>query len=133
MTNLNSKVRILHYDNYIKKILYMYKFLIFFCLGQVIWVVGAGRGLGASISVSAAARGARLVLTSRTKNDLEKVKTECLDAGRYKEMKSEDVLVLPFDVSNTLEHEKHVKKVIDQMGKISGNRMSSKKSVSINQ
>jgi len=88
--------------------------------GQVIWVVGAGRGLGASISVSAAARGARLVLTSRTKNDLEKVKTECLDAGRYKEMKSEDVLVLPFDVSNTLEHEKHVKKVIDKMGKISG-------------
>ena len=88
--------------------------------GKVIWIVGASRGLGAAISVSAAARGAKLVLSARTKNDLEKVKTECLDAGRYHEMKTEDVLVLPMDISNTDDNERNVKKVIDKMSKISG-------------
>ena len=76
--------------------------------------------MGAAIAVCAASKGARLVLSSRTKVDLEKVKTECLDAGRYREMKTEDVLVLPLDVSNTPEHEAGVKKVLDKMGKISG-------------
>ena len=60
------------------------------------------------------------MLTSRTRNELEKVKTECLDAGRYKELKSEDVLVLPFDLSNIDDHEVHVAKVLENMGKISG-------------
>ena len=88
--------------------------------GKVIWIIGAGRGLGAAIAVSAASKGARLVLSSRTRADLEKVKTECLEAGRYKEMKTEDILVLPLDVSNTLDHEASVKKVLAKMGKISG-------------
>ena len=88
--------------------------------GKVIWIIGAGRGLGAAMAVSAASQGARLVLSARTRADLEKVKTECLEAGRYKEMKTEDILVLPLDVSNTLEHEASVKKVLSTMGKISG-------------
>ena len=58
-------------------------------------------------------------MTSRTKSDLDKVKTKCLEAGRAKEVKNEDVLVLSCDVSNTQEHEKLVQKVIDKMGKIS--------------
>ena len=60
------------------------------------------------------------MLSARTRADLEKVRTKCLEAGRYKEMKPEDVLVLPLDVSNTLEHEASVKKVLAKMGKISG-------------
>ena len=88
--------------------------------GRVLWIVGAGRGVGSAIAISAAARGAKLVLTARNKNELEKVKTECLNAGRYQELKSEDILVLPFDISKMEDHDKHVKKVLEKMGKISG-------------
>ena len=88
--------------------------------GKVIWVTGASRGLGAAMAVLAAKHGAKVVISARTKNDLEKVKTDCLDAGRYKDLKSEDILVLPFDIGRTEEHQKQYEKVVDKMGKISG-------------
>merc|ERR1711990_185099 len=88
--------------------------------GKVIWLTGASRGLGAAMAVVAAKHGAKVVISARTKNDLEKVKTDCLDAGRYKDLKSEDILVLPFDIGKTEEHQKQYEKVVEKMGKISG-------------
>ena len=72
------------------------------------------------MAVVAAKHGAKVVISARTKNDLEKVKTDCLDAGRYKDLKSEDILVLPFDIGKTEDHQKQYEKVLDKMGKISG-------------
>ena len=72
------------------------------------------------MAVVAAKHGAKLVISARTKNDLEKVKTDCLEAGRYRDLKSEDVLVLPFDIGKTEEHQKQYEKVVEKMGKISG-------------
>ena len=85
----------------------------------MLWVVGASSGLGAAIAVDAAKHGAKIVLTARRKKELEKVKTSCLDAGRYWDMKTGDVLVLPLDITNTGDLEGAVKTVIKKMGKIS--------------
>ena len=88
--------------------------------GKVIWVTGASRGLGAALAVAAAKHGARLIISARTKSGLEKTKTDCLDAGRYRDLKSEDVLVLPFDLSKTEDHQKLCQTAVEKMGKISG-------------
>ena len=87
--------------------------------GQVIWVTGASSGIGAAVAVEAAKHGARLVLSARRKNQLEKVKTSCLDAGRYRDMKSADVLVLPLDITKMGDHEGAMKTTLKKMGKIS--------------
>ena len=87
--------------------------------GQVIWVTGASSGIGAAVAVDAARHGARLVLSARRKMELEKIKTSCLDAGRYRDMKSADVLVLSLDMTSMGDHEGAVKTVLKRMGKIS--------------
>ena len=73
--------------------------------GQVIWVTGASCGIGAAVAVEAARHGARLVLSARRKKELEKIKTSCLDAGRYRDMKSADVLLLSLDMTSMGDHE----------------------------
>ena len=88
--------------------------------GKVVWVVGASRGLGAALAVTAAKHGARLIISARTRTDLERTKTDCLDAGRYRDIKSEDVFVLPFDLSKTEDHKKLCQTAVEKMGKISG-------------
>ena len=45
--------------------------------GRVILITGASRGLGAAVAKACAARGARLVLTARTRGALEEVDDAC--------------------------------------------------------
>lgn len=49
--------------------------------GQLALVTGASRGIGAAIAESLGARGAHVVLTARTTNDLEAVEQRIFDAG----------------------------------------------------
>lgn len=49
--------------------------------GKVAIVTGAGRGIGKNISLSLAEEGCRLVLISRTRSQLEKVKQEIVQKG----------------------------------------------------
>jgi NAD(P)-dependent dehydrogenase (short-subunit alcohol dehydrogenase family) len=45
--------------------------------GKIIWVTGAGKGLGRAIAAGLAAAGATVVATSRTERDLKELASEC--------------------------------------------------------
>ena len=58
---------------------------------KTIWITGASSGIGRSLTILLAKRGAKVVITARRKYELEKVKLECGNA---------DVHVHPFDLSD---------------------------------
>jgi len=59
--------------------------------GRVVWVTGASSGIGEALAVSAAQAGAKLVLTARREQELERVRARCPDPSR--------VLVLAADLT----------------------------------
>ena len=61
---------------------------------QVVWITGASSGIGEALAVRMAARGAKVVLSARNKQELERVAARCLEKG------ASDVLVLPLDVAD---------------------------------
>lgn len=61
--------------------------------GQVMWVTGAGKGIGAGIARLAAAHGAEVWLTSRTAADVEALAAELRKSGG-------DAHAAPADVTN---------------------------------
>jgi short-subunit dehydrogenase len=63
---------------------------------KVVLITGASRGLGFAIAHEVAARGARLVLTSRHLDDLERAKARLVAAG---DVAAEDVWIRASDVS----------------------------------
>lgn len=46
--------------------------------GKVVWLTGASTGLGEAMAYELASVGAKLVLTARSEDLLEKVKEECI-------------------------------------------------------
>ncbi|GBN81911.1 hypothetical protein AVEN_126619-1 [Araneus ventricosus] len=46
--------------------------------GKVVWVTGASTGLGEAMAYELASVGAKLILTARNKDLLQKVKEECI-------------------------------------------------------
>ncbi|KAL0036520.1 hypothetical protein WJX77_011154 [Trebouxia sp. C0004] len=60
---------------------------------QVVWITGASQGLGEELAHYFAAHGARLILSSRKKEQLQRVKAECI--GKHA---PDGIKVLPFDL-----------------------------------
>ncbi|KAF8781412.1 dehydrogenase/reductase SDR family member 7-like [Argiope bruennichi] len=85
--------------------------------GKVIWVTGASTGLGEAMAYELASVGAKLILTARSKDLLQKVKEECIERSNGK-LSKEDILVLPFDISNLECHKDHVENAINHFKKI---------------
>ena len=63
--------------------------------GKVIWVTGASSGIGEALVYALSAAGAKLILSSRRKEELERVKIRCVQP--------QNVAIIPFDQG--VEHE----------------------------
>jgi short-subunit dehydrogenase len=61
--------------------------------GKVIWITGASSGIGEALTYELAKRGARLILSSRRKGELEKVKGNCAVETQI------NIRVLPLDLA----------------------------------
>lgn len=63
--------------------------------GKVIWITGASSGIGEALAYALANKGAKLILSARRKEELERVKGNCHAEGQP------NVRVLPIDLSET--------------------------------
>ncbi|CAG7816755.1 unnamed protein product [Allacma fusca] len=84
--------------------------------GKVIWLTGASGGIGEAIAKEFAKCGAKLALSARRHDQLERVKTECL--AQNSSLKDEDILVLPLDMVDFKSHEPAFQRVKEKFGKV---------------
>lgn len=83
--------------------------------GLVVWVTGASSGIGEELVYQLAQCGARLILSSRRENELQRVKCHCVEhLGRQ----DEDILVLPLDLLERQSHEAKTKAALQYFGHI---------------
>lgn len=70
--------------------------------GKVVWIVGASQGLGRALAVTWAARGARLVLSSRNGETLGRLKDQLVRNNAT--MRDGDVAIVPFDITDSFDN-----------------------------
>lgn len=78
---------------------------------KVFWITGASSGIGEATAYEAAEKGAKLVLSARRKNELERVKSNC-------NLPEQDILILPIDLENFDEIQPAVDQVMAHFGRI---------------
>lgn len=78
---------------------------------KVIWITGASSGIGEALAMAFAKEGAKLVLSSRRKEELERVKTAC-------KLNDTNCLILPFDLADTSQSKSLTEQVIKKFGVI---------------
>lgn len=84
-------------------------------MSGVIWITGASSGIGEAFAREFSRLGGyRLVLSARRETELQRVKAICVSQGSN----SDDVLVLPVDVTDTDTHDGKVNTVLDAFGQI---------------
>lgn len=84
--------------------------------GKVVWVVGASQGIGKSLAVRWAISGARLILSSRNRDALLRVKNELLSEHGIRD---DDVFILPLDITdNFINIEKAAQSAFQQFNKV---------------
>ncbi|CAN1565382.1 DltE Short-chain dehydrogenases of various substrate specificities [Spirosomataceae bacterium] len=78
---------------------------------KIVWITGASSGIGEATAYQMAKEGAKLVLSARRKEELERVKKAC-------NVPEDDILVLPLDVEDFDSFEKHKETVLNTFGRI---------------
>ncbi|KFM76158.1 Dehydrogenase/reductase SDR family member 7, partial [Stegodyphus mimosarum] len=81
---------------------------------KVIWITGASSGLGEYLAYELAKHGNKLILSGTNKERLESVKAKCSEIG----LPEDDILVLPFNMTDYDVHEECIKKVLQKFGKL---------------
>jgi short-subunit dehydrogenase len=85
--------------------------------GAVVLVTGSSRGLGFGIaSRFVKSKRIRLVLTARKADELEQAKANLL--ARHKHLQSEDIFVVPADLSDKVECKRLIDDTLKQFGRI---------------
>ena len=88
--------------------------------GKVAVVTGSGKGIGKGIAIALAEAGADIVLSSRSKNELDKVAEEIRNLGRK-------ALVVPTDVTDSKSMENLGQQAVNEFSKLSKSQTSSYK------
>jgi short-subunit dehydrogenase len=78
---------------------------------QVAWITGASSGIGETLALELARRGAKLVLSARREDELRRV-------ANATNLPPENVLVLPLDMTDEASLPGHVQAVLDHFGQI---------------
>lgn len=73
------------------------------------WITGASSGIGEALALDLAVAGAKLAISGTNAKRLEEVKEKCLSKSK---LKPNDVLCVPFDVTDLSCHQEQVKKVL---------------------
>ena len=74
-------------------------------------------GIGEELAYQLAELNCRLILTSTTESKLQEVKQNCLKRSKGN-LKSDDVLVSAYDISDFKQNETAFKQIIDKFGKL---------------
>ncbi|MFN6039419.1 MAG: SDR family NAD(P)-dependent oxidoreductase, partial [Bacteroidota bacterium] len=78
---------------------------------KVIWITGASSGIGEALCIQFASLGAKIILSSRNENELQRVAGLCkLDEKNH--------LILPFDLSDTSHLTPLMDIILSKFGKI---------------
>lgn len=83
---------------------------------KVVWITGASSGLGEALAYQFARSGARLILSSRRRDELERVKSRCVSL--MQNGSASDVMILPLDLSKSDAFEQAVNAAQQAFGQI---------------
>jgi dehydrogenase/reductase SDR family member 7B len=78
---------------------------------KVVWITGASSGIGEALAKALAEKGAKLVISSRREEELQRVKSSL-------KLPSENILILPLDLSDTSKADQLAQQVITKFGRI---------------
>ncbi len=81
---------------------------------KVVWITGGSSGIGEALARQFASQGARLVLSARRKDELQRVKELCVNNGAA----TDNILVLPLDVTDHAAMPVAVESVISSFGRV---------------
>ncbi|XP_059159594.1 dehydrogenase/reductase SDR family member 7-like [Physella acuta] len=84
--------------------------------GDVVWITGASSGIGEYTAYHFARAGCRLVLSARRKDELDRVKGNCLKIGCN--LQDNDILVLVLDSMDCAAHQDAVNQVLSHFKQI---------------
>jgi len=79
--------------------------------GKVVWITGASSGIGEALALTFAKHGAKLVLSARRADELERVKAAC-------NLPETDIMLLPLDVADYNLAGIECEKVVGRFGKV---------------